>query len=65
MRPVLSQVKTHFKNCRILHVTNRGLNTSDNIYWLNGNHRSESNQSKGSVSYIKNLAFDKTHRRNH
>ena len=49
MRPLINRIKTRFENGRIIHVADRGLNTSDNIYWLNGNNRGENNDRDGYV----------------
>lgn len=49
MRPIINWVKTDFENCRTIHVADRGLNTSDNIYWLNGDNKGEVNGRDGYV----------------
>lgn len=49
MRPVINRVKQEFDNCRIIFVADRGLNTSDNIYWLNGDNKRAGNQRDGYV----------------
>lgn len=49
MRPIISRVKDRFENCRIIYVADRGLNTSDNIYWINGNNKGDSNSRDGYV----------------
>lgn len=49
MRPVINRVKNEFSNTRIIFVADRGLNTSDNIYWLNGDNRGENNTRDGYV----------------
>ena len=49
MRPVVNRVKQEFEDCRIIIVADRGLNTSDNIYWLNGDNKGRNNQRDGYV----------------
>ncbi|SCY77402.1 IS1634 family transposase, partial [Butyrivibrio sp. INlla14] len=49
MRPIINRVKEEFDDCRIIYVADRGLNTSDNIYWLNGDNKSENNKRDGYV----------------
>lgn len=49
MRPILNRVKNQFSDARIIVVADRGLNTSDNIYWLNGDNKSDHNQRDGYV----------------
>ena len=49
MRPIISRVKRQYDGCRIIYVADRGLNTSDNIYWLNGDNQGEDNQRDGYV----------------
>lgn len=49
MRPIIKRVKDRFEDCRIIYVADRGLNTSDNIYWINGNNKSDSNSRDGYV----------------
>jgi hypothetical protein len=49
MRPVINRVKQEFDDCRIIFVADRGLNTSDNIYWLNGDNKRENNKRDGYV----------------
>ena len=49
MRPIIRRVKEEYEDCRIIYVADRGLNTSDNIYWINGSNRSESNDRDGYV----------------
>lgn len=49
MRPVINRVKDEFSDSRIIFVADRGLNTSDNIYWLNGDNRRDSNSRDGYV----------------
>lgn len=49
MRPVIQRIKTHFQDTRIIFVADRGLNTSDNIYSLNGDNKGEFNSRDGYV----------------
>lgn len=49
MRPIISRVKERFEDCRIIFVADRGLNTSDNIYWINGDNKGDSNPRDGYV----------------
>ena len=49
MRPIINRVKNEFEDCRIIFVADRGLNTSDNIYWLNGNNKGSHNERDGYV----------------
>lgn len=49
MRPIINRIKINFENCRVIYVADRGLNTSDNIYWLNGDNRGEINDRDGYV----------------
>ena len=49
MRPIINRVKGRFEDCRIIYVADRGLNTSDNIYWINGNNKGDSNSRDGYV----------------
>ena len=49
MRPVINRVKNEFSDCRIIFVADRGLNTSDNIYWINGDNKGNNNQRDGYV----------------
>ena len=49
MRPVINRVKQEFENGRVIIVADRGLNTSDNIYWLNGDNKGENNPRDGYV----------------
>lgn len=49
MRPIINRVKNEFDDCRIIFVADRGLNTSDNIYWLNGDNKSDNNERDGYV----------------
>ncbi len=48
-RPVINRIKTEFTDTRIIFVADRGLNTSDNIYFLNGDNRGEINERDGYV----------------
>ena len=49
MRPIINKVKDEFDDCRVIYVADRGLNTSDNIYWLNGDNKSDENDRDGYV----------------
>lgn len=49
MRPVIKRVKEEFSDSRIIFVADRGLNTSDNIFYLNGDNKSEDNRRDGYV----------------
>lgn len=49
MRPIINRVKHEFRDTRVIFVADRGLNTSDNIYYLNGNNKRENNQRDGYV----------------
>ncbi len=49
MRPIINQVREQFPQGRIIFVADRGLNTSDNIYWLNGDNKGDHNERDGYV----------------
>ena len=49
MRPIINRAKEKFDDCRVIFVADRGLNTSDNIYWLNGDNKSDNNTRDGYV----------------
>ena len=49
MRPIINRVKNEFSDTRIIFVADRGLNTSDNIYYLNGDNKSDDNCRDGYV----------------
>jgi len=49
MRPIIKRVKSDFANCRIILVADRGLNTSDNIYYINGANKGAHNSLDGYV----------------
>lgn len=49
MRPIINRVKNEFTDSRIIFVADRGLNTSDNIYFLNGDNKSDINLRDGYV----------------
>ncbi len=49
MRPVINRVKNEFSDSRIIFVADRGLNTSDNIYYLNGDNKADTNTRDGYV----------------
>ena len=49
MRPIINRVKSQFNSGRVIFVADRGLNTSDNIYFLNGDNKSDHNPRDGYV----------------
>lgn len=49
MRPIINRIKQDFSDTRIIFVADRGLNTSDNIYYLNGDNKGDVNQRDGYV----------------
>ena len=49
MRPIIKRVKANFEDCRVIYVADRGLNTSDNIFWINGDNKGDSNPRDGYV----------------
>ena len=49
MRPIINRVKNEFEDCRVIYVADRGLNTSDNIYKINGDNKGDSNERDGYV----------------
>lgn len=49
MRPIINRVKKEFTDSRIIFVADRGLNTSDNIYFLNGTNKADYNPRDGYV----------------
>lgn len=49
MRPIINRVKSQFGSGRVIFVADRGLNTSDNIYFLNGGNKADSNPRDGYV----------------
>jgi len=49
MRPIVNRLKNEYTNMRVIFVADRGLNTSDNIYYLNGNNKGDDNQRDGYV----------------
>lgn len=49
MRPIVNRLKKQYTAGRVIFVADRGLNTSDNIYYLNGDNKSDSNQCDGYV----------------
>jgi len=49
MRPIINQFKKEFTDMRVIFVADRGLNTSDNIYYLNGDNKGDNNQRDGYV----------------
>lgn len=49
MRPIIKRMKRQYTADRVIFVADRGLNTSDNIYYLNGDNKGEHNQRDGYV----------------
>lgn len=49
MRPIINRVKSQFESGRVIFVADRGLNTSDNIYFLNGDNKADYNPRDGYV----------------
>ena len=49
LRPILDRIKNEFTDSRVIIVADRGLNTSDNIYFLNGNNKCDYNTRDGYV----------------
>lgn len=49
MCPIINRVKNEFNSGRIIFVADRGLNTSDNIYFLNGDNKGDYNPRDGYV----------------
>jgi len=49
MRPIINRMKKEFSDTRIIFVADRGLNTSDNIYYLNGDNKADVNKRDGYV----------------
>ena len=49
MRPIINRVKSQFGSGRVIFVADRGLNTSDNIYFLNGDNKADHNPRDGYV----------------
>lgn len=49
MRPIINRVKNENEDTRVIFVADRGLNTSDNIYWLNGDNKKDENKRDGYV----------------
>ncbi|MGX8687701.1 MAG: IS1634 family transposase, partial [bacterium] len=49
MRPIIKRFKTTYADARVVFVADRGLNTSDNIYYLNGDNKGDDNQRDGYV----------------
>lgn len=49
MRPIINRLKNNFSDTRIIFVADRGLNTSDNIYYLNGTNKGDNNLRDGYV----------------
>ena len=49
MRPVIRRASEWNGGGRVIIVADRGLNTSDNIYWVNGDNKGDSNRCDGYV----------------
>ena len=49
MRPIIKRAKKDLNAGRVIFVADRGLNTSDNIYWLNGDNKADKNSRDGYV----------------
>lgn len=49
MRPIINRLKNDFSDTRIIFVADRGLNTSDNIYYLNDTNKGDNNLRDGYV----------------
>ena len=49
MRPIINRVKSQFGSGRVIFVADRGINTSDNIYFLNGDNKADHNPRDGYV----------------
>ena len=49
MRPIINRIKNEFGGGRTIFVADRGLNTSDNIYFLNGDNKADYNPRDGYV----------------
>lgn len=49
MRPIINRIKETYTDSRIIFVADRGLNTSDNIYWINGDNKGDKNDRDGYV----------------
>lgn len=49
MRPIINRMKNEFGSGRVIFVADRGLNTSDNIYFLNGDNKADYNPRDGYV----------------
>lgn len=49
MRPVLQRVKNDYSDTRTIIVADRGLNTSNNIYFINGDNKGDINERDGYV----------------
>lgn len=49
MRPIINRVKSQLGSGRVIFVADRGLNTSDNIYFLNGDNKADYNPRDGYV----------------
>lgn len=49
LRPIIDRVKSEFSDIRVVVVADRGLNTSDNIFYLNGSNKHDNNPRDGYV----------------
>lgn len=49
MLPAIRRMKQQYTDQRLILVADRGLNTSDNIYYLNGDNKAEKNPKDGYV----------------
>ena len=49
MRPMLNRIRDRYSLGRMIVVADRGLNTSDNIYYLNGDNRGDNNEQDGYI----------------
>lgn len=47
MRPIIRKFRSRFPEGRVIVVADRGLNTSDNIYYINGSNTGDNNQLDG------------------
>lgn len=47
MRPIVNRLKQEYSHTRTIFVADRGLNTSDNIYWINGDNKEDHNPRDG------------------
>lgn len=49
LRPIINRIKNEFSDSRVIIVADRGLNTSDNIYFINGTNKCDINLRDGYV----------------